>query len=336
MSITAYRVFADNDVLTAADLNLSFAQIINNPIALWSPATTNASFDGNTLYFDGSNTIGLASGTAALNLTGAALNTPQGTDIASAATINLDTATGNIVDVTGTVTITAVTLSQGRWRLVRFTGALLLTNGASLVISGGANITTVAGDYALFMGYSSSIVRVVHFPVTVTGSGAGVRATAPTITSAVLVTPALGVATGTQLTISAQPSFAGTNGSTVTGTVSTTAHTTFTERHDKGSNFANSTGIFTAPIAGVYQFSAQIDVTNTSSTASSLMDITGSTVGAIAQARTPNPGISGTVYTLVLAGDAQLALNETVTLRTTLGATSQSAAAIRFCGSLAN
>lgn len=94
---------------------------------------------------------------------GAAINTAQGSDIASAGTINLDTATGNVVDVTGTTTITAVTLSQGRTRLVRFTGTLTLTNGASLVLPGGLNITTAAGDFAVFVGYAAGVVRVSEY-----------------------------------------------------------------------------------------------------------------------------------------------------------------------------
>jgi hypothetical protein len=91
------------------------------------------------------------------------IDTTQGSDIASATTTNLETATGNVVDVTGTTTITAITLSQGHQRWVRFTGALTLTNGASLVLPGAANITTVAGDYALFIGYASSVVRCAAY-----------------------------------------------------------------------------------------------------------------------------------------------------------------------------
>lgn len=87
----------------------------------------------------------------------------QGADIASAGTVNLDTATGDLIDVTGVTTITAVTLSQGRKRFVRFTGILTLTNGASLVLPGGANITTAAGDYAIFAGYSAGVVRCIHY-----------------------------------------------------------------------------------------------------------------------------------------------------------------------------
>lgn len=92
----------------------------------------------------------------------------HGSDVASAATINLDAATGDLIDVTGTVTITAVTLAEGRERTVRFTGVLTLTHGASLVLPGSANIATVVGDFAIFRGYSGGVVRIVNYmPVTV-------------------------------------------------------------------------------------------------------------------------------------------------------------------------
>ena len=89
----------------------------------------------------------------------------HGADIASPAggTLNLDTATGDLVDVTGTNAITAITLSEGRWAMVRFTGALVLTNGASLVLPTSANITTAAGDYAVFRGYAAGVVRCVSY-----------------------------------------------------------------------------------------------------------------------------------------------------------------------------
>jgi Protein of unknown function (DUF2793) len=87
----------------------------------------------------------------------------HGADIASAATINLETATGHLVDVTGTTTISAITLGDGHERVVRFTGALTLTNGASLVLPGGANITTAAGDFAVFRGYASGVVRCASY-----------------------------------------------------------------------------------------------------------------------------------------------------------------------------
>ncbi len=87
----------------------------------------------------------------------------NGANIASAATVNLNNATGDAVDITGTTTITAITLAEGALRIVRFTGALILTNGASLVLPTGANITTAAGDYAVFKGYAAGVVRVVGY-----------------------------------------------------------------------------------------------------------------------------------------------------------------------------
>lgn len=83
----------------------------------------------------------------------------HGADVASAGTINLDTATGDLVDVTGTTSITAITLGEGRSATIRFTGALTLTNGASLILPGGANIQTAAGDFATFRGYAAGVVR---------------------------------------------------------------------------------------------------------------------------------------------------------------------------------
>ena len=92
----------------------------------------------------------------------------HGSDVASATTTNLDTATGDLIDVTGTTTITGITLAEGRERTVRFTGALTLTHGASLVLPGAANITTVAGDFAIFRGYAAGVVRCISYSPPVT------------------------------------------------------------------------------------------------------------------------------------------------------------------------
>ena len=99
----------------------------------------------------------------------------HGADVASATTTNLETATGDLIDVTGTTTITAITLNDGHERTVRFTGVLTLTNGASLVLPGGANITTAAGDFAVFRGYAASVVRCVSYS-RISGMGAAIAA----------------------------------------------------------------------------------------------------------------------------------------------------------------
>ncbi|PBB96441.1 hypothetical protein [Mesorhizobium sp. WSM3862] len=73
-----------------------------------------------------------------------------GADMASAATVNLSNSTGTLVNITGTVTITALgTVAAGAERDLVFAGALTLThNATSLILPGGANITTAAGDVA--------------------------------------------------------------------------------------------------------------------------------------------------------------------------------------------
>jgi hypothetical protein len=87
----------------------------------------------------------------------------HGADVASAVTLNLEAATGDLIDVTGTTTVTAITLADGHERTVRFTGALTLTHGSSLVLPGAANVTTAAGDFAVFRGYASGVVRCVDY-----------------------------------------------------------------------------------------------------------------------------------------------------------------------------
>lgn len=73
--------------------------------------------------------------------------------IASAATVDLGAAAALLVSITGTTTITSFGASAGTGRpvyRVRFTGVLTLThNGASLILPGGANITTASGDTAV-------------------------------------------------------------------------------------------------------------------------------------------------------------------------------------------
>lgn len=93
---------------------------------------------------------------------GAKINTIA-TDIASASTVNLDNATGDIVNITGTTNITAITLSAGIKRFVRFTGTLILNEGVNLSLPSGNSITTSNGDSAIFIGYANGLVRCVNY-----------------------------------------------------------------------------------------------------------------------------------------------------------------------------
>lgn len=90
------------------------------------------------------------------------LEPSKGADIASAATLNLTTATGMFPDITGTTTVTAVTLGAGKWRMARAVGAVPFTASANLIINGSSTVdyTARAGDWLLFEGYASSVVRM--------------------------------------------------------------------------------------------------------------------------------------------------------------------------------
>jgi hypothetical protein len=102
----------------------------------------------------------------------------KGSDIASATTTDIGAATAEFIDVTGTTAITGLgTIAAGIVRTVRFTGALTLThNGTSLILPGGANITTAANDTAIFRSLGSGnwlcieYKRQSGFPVVLGGT----------------------------------------------------------------------------------------------------------------------------------------------------------------------
>lgn len=118
------------------------------------------------------------------NITGlqtnsAAINEAKGADIASATTTDIGAATGNYVNITGTTTITGLgTIQAGTRRIVTFTGSLTLThNATSLILPGGANIGTNAGDCATFVSLGSGNWKCVSYTkadgTAIVGSGAG-------------------------------------------------------------------------------------------------------------------------------------------------------------------
>lgn len=115
---------------------------------------------------------------------------PLGANIASAATVDLSAATGNSVHITGTTAITAVTLSSGQFRMVVFDGVLTLTHHATNNnLPGGANITTAAGDRALYYSDGTTVYCLSYISASGDQTIAGVKtfaskpvlpATAPT------------------------------------------------------------------------------------------------------------------------------------------------------------
>lgn len=89
----------------------------------------------------------------------------QGSDVASSGTISLGE--GGYFNITGTTTITDIdfgTDKAGRKAWVKFAGALTLTHsGSTLILPGGGNITTAAGDTACFVSEGSDVVRCVSY-----------------------------------------------------------------------------------------------------------------------------------------------------------------------------
>lgn len=134
---------------TAAD----YQALIND---LAAAVQQSISADGQTpvtgsLNMGGNRLTGLSAG----NATGHSLRFEQlfsqglQQDIAAAATVDIGAGLSVLVNVTGTGTITSFGTNYNGPRYLRFAGVYTLTNSATLVLPGGANITTAAGDSAI-------------------------------------------------------------------------------------------------------------------------------------------------------------------------------------------
>ena len=131
---------------TAADW-----QAVLNDIV--SALTQSVSRDGQTamtgnLPMAGNKVTGLGNATATGDaLTFAQLfSQGQQQDVPAAATTDIGAQLSTIINVTGAATITSFGTNYNGPRFLRFAGVCTLTNSATLVLPGGANITTAAGD----------------------------------------------------------------------------------------------------------------------------------------------------------------------------------------------
>jgi len=87
----------------------------------------------------------------------------KGADIASAGTVTLGT-DGNYFDITGTTTITGFSGVAGTEIRLQFDGILTFTHHATnLIIPGGANITTAAGDSCVIWMLTTSTAKVMSY-----------------------------------------------------------------------------------------------------------------------------------------------------------------------------
>jgi hypothetical protein len=144
--------------------------------------------------------------------------TPE-VDIASAATTNIGATTSRNVRITGTTTIASFgTAANGIKRNLRFAGALTLThNATSLILPGGANIATAAGDTAEAVSLGSGNWVLVNYqpatqagmrllsgtaPLPKTGVGVGEWVSIGSAVGAALALPAGGTWAYWMLTVS--------------------------------------------------------------------------------------------------------------------------------------
>ena len=164
-------------------------------------------------------------------------NASKGSDIASSGTITIPAA-GSYFDITGTTTITAISDTNtwdGRQVTLQFDDALTLTHASSFVLPGAADITTAAGDVAMFVRQSSGNWRCTNY---------------------------MDVSPVSELTTVPAFSFKPTSNQTVVTPSSWTYIVFGTENFDTDNYFASST--FTPTVAGWYQLNAFVR-TNASS-----------------------------------------------------------------------
>lgn len=162
---TAVQLYSDRDTLSTAANPIAADSAGRFPVRYVAARSLLTlvckTSDGTTLWSDDDIDPGLGATQALLvagdTLTGPLIDAPR-SDIAGASTTNLASATSNFVRVTGSgATITALgTLASGARFALQFAGANTLThNATSLILPGGANITTAANDVAVFRSLGS-------------------------------------------------------------------------------------------------------------------------------------------------------------------------------------
>jgi hypothetical protein len=98
-----------------------------------------------------------------LDANGNIIQTAQGSDVASANDMTLGS-DGNFFDITGTTTINTIAAKGlGTFVVLQFDGVLQLTHSADLFLPTAGNITTAAGDIAVFWEYATGDWRCVSY-----------------------------------------------------------------------------------------------------------------------------------------------------------------------------
>lgn len=202
-------------------------------------------------------------------------NDRRAATVASAATTDLSTTIGRSLDISGTATITSFgTAPAGTWRMLRFLGVATLTyNATSMILPGQQSITTAAGDTCTVISLGSGNWLVTDYTRAIT------------------------------------PSFLAFRSSALTGVSSISGLSLGTQGANEGNALNLTTGVFTAPSAGLYTFTASISLTNLTAagitvaggwfgSTGSIFQSTSTTVPASA-----STGLTQTVVKRLAAGD---------------------------------
>lgn len=171
--ITASSYSAPNTTLTVSwdsgslqsetlTISRSFMTVTGSPVSTGDVTGPASSTDNAVALFDGTGGKTLKNGVPIGVAAGNIQQVDQAnTNTASASTTNLGTTLQHTI--TGTTTITAFGGVAGNRYEVVFSGALTLThNASSLILPGGANITTAAGDQAEIYMITASTCRVKY------------------------------------------------------------------------------------------------------------------------------------------------------------------------------
>lgn len=152
LPVNSWNPAIDGNAATTVDW-----QSLINDVA--TALTQSVSSDGQTpmtgdLNMNGNRIENLAAGVSTTDAANVGQIYNQGIEqpVASAATTDIGIINSNFIQITGTTTITSLGTTYRGPRFVRFSDALTLThNAATLILPGGGNITTAAGDKAIFV-----------------------------------------------------------------------------------------------------------------------------------------------------------------------------------------